>query len=48
MTDGAFVAHVFVLLDTLDWLVDPASLLAYVPPTCTQNSGWGPNGGISH
>jgi hypothetical protein len=43
MTDGAFVAHVFVLSDSIDRLIDPASLLAYLPPICTQNSGWGPS-----
>jgi hypothetical protein len=42
MTDGAFEAHGFILSDLVDWLVGPAFLLAYLPPACTQNSGWCP------
>src|SRR6266700_3815920 len=40
MTDGAFVALVFVLSNLVDWLVSLISLLAYLPPAFTQNSGW--------
>jgi hypothetical protein len=40
MTDGAFVALVFVLSHLVDWLVSLISPLAYLPPAFTQNSGW--------
>ena len=40
MTDGAFVAFVFVLSNLVDWLVSLISPLAYLPPAFTQNSGW--------
>ncbi len=40
MTTGAFGVHGLVLSDLVDWLVGPAFLLAYLPPTCTQKSGW--------
>lgn len=40
MTDGAFVALVFVLANLVDWLVSLISPLAYLPPAFTQNSGW--------
>src|SRR6266567_8445674 len=40
MTDGAFVALVFVLSNLVDWLVSLISPLAYLPPAFTQNSGW--------
>jgi hypothetical protein len=40
MTDGAFVALVFVLSNLVDWLVSLLSPLAYLPPAFTQNSGW--------
>jgi hypothetical protein len=42
MTDGAFVALVFVVSNLVDWLVSLISPLAYLPPTFTQNSGWRP------
>ncbi len=46
MTDGAFVALVFVLSNLVDWLVSLISPLAYLPPAFTQNSGWRPIDGI--
>jgi hypothetical protein len=43
MTDGAFVALVFVVSNLVDWLVSLTSPLAYLPPLFTQNSGWQPS-----